>query len=289
MVIAEANELKSIVLADGTDLYYQLYRGNNGETPIVFVHGWAGSSNDWTNIVTHYTKQGYTCLIYDAVGFGKSQFPSKKVAQIADFSIDRYNADLLILLDVENLAKVKLIGHSWGGVVAMAFAEKHPERVESLFTVGSAYYNPNGWLDVLFKWISWVMAWIIIFSKPFLRLSQRLRRVAVRRYTLKSLPLDEGETIMANVLASDNRAIYKTLLAGYQVNFKKICPAISVPTMYVGATADVAAPLEFVTPFVELTPGAKYGIIPDCGHFPMLEKPQALIQLLDSFWYCQKA
>jgi pimeloyl-ACP methyl ester carboxylesterase len=135
-VIVEENEIKSIVLSDGTDLYYELKKGTNGRTPIVFVHGWTGSGEDWTNLVAHYTAQGDSCLTYDAAGFGKSQFPSKSVARHTDFSIARYNADLLALLNAENLDKVRLVGHSWGGVVAMAFAAKYPERVESLLTVG---------------------------------------------------------------------------------------------------------------------------------------------------------
>ena len=283
-MIAKTEELKSIVLADGTDLYYQLKRGTNGGTPIVFVHGWSGSSIDWQKIAEHYSNEGDSCLLYDAAGFGKSQFPSKRAARQADFSINRYNADLLALLDAEKLDKVRLVGHSWGGVVAMAFAEKHPARIETLVTVGSAYYNPNAFLHVVFKWISWIMAWIIIFSKPLLKLSFRLRRVAVRRYSFKPLPQDEGEIIMSNVLRSNNRAIVQTLLEGYNISFQKICPNISVPTIYIGADKDVVAPLQFVKPFVELTPNAKYGVIEESGHFPMLEKPDALIKLFNDFW-----
>jgi len=89
---------------------------------------------------------------------------------------------------------------------------------------------------------------------------------------------------MNDVISSDNRALVQTLLAGYEVDFKQLCPAISVPVMYLGGQRDVVAPLQFVKPFVELTPNAKYADLAECGHFPMQEMPNRLIEILDRFW-----
>ena len=269
---------------DGVTIHYQLYSGDLARETMVFVHGWAGSRLDWLPLVEHYHAQGFTCLIYDAPGFGESQFDNSKIAHTADFSLERYTQDLLALLDELGLEGVRLIGHSWGGVIAMEFAARYPERVSNLVVIGAAYFDPKNLLHLLFKWISWLMAWLIVLIKPLLRRSARVRQFSVRRYTYRPLSPAEGDAIMNDVISSDNRALVQTLLAGYEVDFKQLCPAISVPVMYLGGQRDVVAPLQFVKPFVELTPNAKYADLADCGHFPMQEMPNRLIEILDRFW-----
>ncbi len=269
---------------EGVTIRYQLYPGVLARETLVFVHGWAGSRLDWLPLVERYHAQGFSCLIYDAPGFGESQFDSPEVARKADFSLERYTQDLLALLDELGLEQVRLIGHSWGGVVVMEFAARYSTRVNNLVVIGAAYFDPKNWLHLLFKWISWIIAWLLVGLKPVLRRSARIRRLGVRRYSYRPLPPEAGETIMNDVINSDNRALVQTLLAGYEVDFKKLCPALSVPVLYLGGQQDVVASLQFVKPFVELTPKAKYADLAECGHFPMQEMPESLTEILDRFW-----
>jgi pimeloyl-ACP methyl ester carboxylesterase len=263
---------------------YRYLKGVSEKTPLVFVHGWAGSTGDWQTVCERYTSHGESIFLYDAAGFGQSRFNSEKAAQEADYSLDRYVEDLKVLLDAESVGRIRLVGHSWGGVVAMCFAARYPERVESLVAIGSAYFDPQKLLHQLLKWASYLIALILVWSKPLLRCSSRLRQMGVRRYFHRKPTPVVAEQIMNEVLQSDNRAIVQTLLTGYEVRFKKICPAIKCPTLYVGSDKDVVAPLPYVTAFVPLTPQAKATILTDCGHFPMFEQPDELISRLDQFF-----
>jgi pimeloyl-ACP methyl ester carboxylesterase len=273
-----------ILRRDGVNIRYRYYTGSSNADPFVFVHGWAGSMEDWMPLVDYYRRQDTACLIFDAPGFGISQFDSKAASRQADFSIERYMQDLAALLDECNFSRVRLIGHSWGGVVAMRFAALYPERVSGLSVIGGAYYDPKNFIHQIFKWVSWLMVWLIVLAKPLLRRYRWARRLAVRRYTFKPLNEQDAELVINDVIASNNLTLEKTLLSGYTVKFKEVCPAIKAPTLYVAGNKDPVAPVFTVMPFVELTPGSKYAELNDCGHFPMQEMPARLITVLGDFW-----
>lgn len=253
-------------------------------TPLVFVHGWAGSRQDWQKIVSRYIEQGQSVLVYDAAGFGQSQFATTQAAHNADYGLDRYVEDLRALLEAEQLKRVRLVGHSWGGVVAMCFAARYPAQVESLVAIGSAYFDPHKLLHQFLKWASYVIAQLIVLSKPLLQRAVWLRRLAVRRYFYRPPTEAEVELLMNDVLHSHKRTIVQTLLTSYAVQFKEICPAITCPTLYLGSDHDVVAPLAYVTAFVPFTPHATSAVISNCGHFPMLEQPNQLVQALNNFF-----
>jgi pimeloyl-ACP methyl ester carboxylesterase len=282
--IYEREELKRLEREGASLAYHYIAGTNTNKSPLVFVHGWAGSAEDWRKIVAHYVAQGESVLVYDAAGFGQSQFESDEIARWTDYSLERYVRDLKAILDAEGIERVRLVGHSWGGVVTMCFAARYPERVEALVPIGSAYFDPDKLLHQALRWISYLIAWLLVFIKPWLRRNKRLQRLAVRRYLYR--PLEEGETehLVNSVMQSNNRAIVQTLLAGYEVRFKKLCPTIQCPTLYVGSDHDVAAPLLYVIAFVPFTPHATSVTIKKCGHFPMIERPNELIATLDSFF-----
>jgi pimeloyl-ACP methyl ester carboxylesterase len=260
-------------------LYYRRW-GADGERDVpIFLHGWAGSLTDWAFSERHFESG----LVYDAAGFGQSQIaPSRE--KNADYSLSRYVEDLRALLDAEGIETARLVGHSWGGVVAMEFAARYPQRVSRLVAIGSAYFDPQNWLHILFKWISYLIAWLLVLLKKPLRRSTKLRRQAARRYFYRQPDTATLDHLMSAVLASGNRALVQTLLAGYQVRFKRVCPAIKCPALYLGCDRDVVAPYRFVTPFQRLTPGSRDFMLRECGHFPMLEKPAELATLIREFW-----
>ena len=279
MPVAEEHSLKR----PGVTLHYKLWGSAQSDSPVVFLHGWAGSSQDWQGLLPFLTPH-QTCLTCDLAGFGASQFDNEQAAQQADYSLDRYVGDLLAVLDAAHYERIRLVGHSWGGVVGMAFAARYPARVESLVAIGSAYFDPDRLLHQILKWVSYLIAWLLILLKKPLEKSPRLRRLAVRRYFRHQPGPTVLDALMQEVLIADRQAIIQTLLAGYRVQFKTLCPAIACPTLYVGCQQDIVAPPAYVQPFVPLTPHAAYLILDDCGHFPMLEQPERTSSVLAEFW-----
>jgi pimeloyl-ACP methyl ester carboxylesterase len=98
-----------------------------GEGPdLVFVHGLAASRAFWFAQYALPLQQHYRCTMYDLRGHGYSD----KAA--SGYSSTALAADLAGLLDDIGIERCHLVGHSYGGGVALEYTAAHPRRVQSL-------------------------------------------------------------------------------------------------------------------------------------------------------------
>ena len=97
--------------------------------PIVLVHGLAASSAFWYAAGGPALSLLGPCMAYDLRGHGKSGRPDTgySVADMAD--------DLEALLDERGIERADFVAHSFGGMITLLFALRHPERVRSLVLV----------------------------------------------------------------------------------------------------------------------------------------------------------
>ena len=104
--------------------------------PIILLHGFGGSTYSWRKIVPALAKD-YKVVNVDLVGFGYTDRPEASGPYRRDAQIARM-ADLLDALDERD---AHIIGHSYGGGLAIAFAARYPDRVRSLALIDSV--GPN--------------------------------------------------------------------------------------------------------------------------------------------------
>jgi 3-oxoadipate enol-lactonase len=103
-----------------------------GTGPDVFlVHGVGGRRHVWNGVVDRL-KSDFRCISFDLRGHGDSPKPSEP------FGLDDLVADLEALRARLDIDKAHVIGHSLGGMVAPAYARKHPRRVSSVGLLSTA-------------------------------------------------------------------------------------------------------------------------------------------------------
>ncbi len=112
-------------------LYVQTF-GDTSSVPLIYLHGGPGYNSSAFEVTTaqKLAGQGYYVIVYDRRGEGRS-------GEEAAFTFEQTHADLLGMMDSLKLASAHLIGHSFGGMVALTFAEKHMARVRSIVLVGA--------------------------------------------------------------------------------------------------------------------------------------------------------
>ena len=99
------------------------YREQGLGEPCVFLHGLAGNSKSWKyqfDAFSHKKK----VIAWDAPGYGGSDCVAPNV--------EAYSHTLMEFLDALGLAKIHLVGHSMGGIVASYFAGTYPDRIKRL-------------------------------------------------------------------------------------------------------------------------------------------------------------
>ena len=91
--------------------------------PVMFIHGFAEDSTVWENQIT-FLKNDYKLIIPDLPGTGKSTILKNERIYVEDYAVC-----IKAILDIENIDRCVMIGHSMGGYITLAFAEKFPERL----------------------------------------------------------------------------------------------------------------------------------------------------------------
>ena len=115
------------VTIHGHDVGYR--RAGDGEA-VVLVHGLAGSSRTWRAVMPTLAAN-YDVIAPDLLGHGESAKP------MGDYSLGAHASGLRDLLDALGVARATIVGHSFGGGVAMQLAYQHPDRCDRLVLVAS--------------------------------------------------------------------------------------------------------------------------------------------------------
>lgn len=100
--------------ADNTKLYYQVE--GKGQ-PIVFVHGWSGSTIHFAEVIKNL-KDKYCCISYCHRGHGASELAD------CGYTITQLARDLKELVDYLGLKNIILVGHSMGGYVTYEYVKQ---------------------------------------------------------------------------------------------------------------------------------------------------------------------
>ncbi|TMR89010.1 haloalkane dehalogenase [Nonomuraea basaltis] len=111
-----------------------------GDLPVVFLHGSPTSSHLWRNVIPHVADRARV-LAPDLIGMGASGKPDIAY-RFADHA--RY---LAAWLETQNLDQIVLVGHDWGGALAMDWAARHPGRVRGIALL-ETFLRPQMWAEL---------------------------------------------------------------------------------------------------------------------------------------------
>lgn len=131
-VICEQNEAEYALINAHSVCYEQFGKGKD----IVFLHGWGASRTAFLFVAKRLSVK-YRTTILDFAGFGNSQEPDEP------YTVSEYADDVVKLFAVCGIKEATLVGHSFGGRVAIEIASKYPHLVERLILIDSAGLKPR--------------------------------------------------------------------------------------------------------------------------------------------------
>ncbi len=120
------------VIVDGLNFYYRDW-GGSGE-PIVLLHGLASTSHIW-DMVAPILAQNHAVIAVDQRGHGESDKPND------GYDIESVTKDAIGIIDKLGIEKPLVVGHSWGGSVALNLAVEAPQSVKGLTWVDGGMIN----------------------------------------------------------------------------------------------------------------------------------------------------
>jgi pimeloyl-ACP methyl ester carboxylesterase len=258
---------------------------DSGEGPaLLFIHGLTGSQRNWAHLIDALDHE-HRVLAPDLFGHGASA----KV--MGDYSLGAHAATLRDLLDLLGIDRVTLVGHSFGGGIAMQFCYLFPERVERLVLVASGGLGRD--VSPLLRAATvpgaeWVLP-VIASGWVRARVEAAGRLLAGRgwRASPEVTEVWRGFTSLAD--ADTRRAFLATTRGvidpgGQTVTAHDHLPmAIAIPTLVVWGTRDRMIPAWHATTAHEAIAGSRVVLFVGAGHFPHLDEPERFAELLSDF------
>ena len=243
-----------------------------GDGPVVvLLHGLADSLLSWYCNIDALADAGYRVIVPDLPGSGDSDKPDH-----LEYDPDSA-ADLVYDFTQElNVERFSLVGSSAGGLISGLFALEHPEMAEKMALVGSGGFGRRvSWLlravsvpvlgNIVYQ--PWVNEKMGITKRLFHRPPAILEELLPAMNRMRQLPGARSAVLHGIRSSITLRGVRK---AGYIMDRPK---SFDVPLMTVRGAEDVRREL----------PGSIVQVIPECGHWPQMEKPSVFNPMLIDF------
>lgn len=252
-----------------------------GGRPVLLVHGFTANRDEVSDVLGLLAERGWHAVAPDLRGHGGSDHPTEAEA----YSFEILAADVVGLADALGFDRFALVGHSMGGGVAQFVALEHPERLTGL-VLASTFHGPVKGISMeLVELGRWVVR-----SAGMAGLAQALaaRRAddpdsvaAVER--LQEARPGYGEHTRLR-LESTSPDMWMAMAPQFvqQADRLERLARLDVPTAVIVGELD-ATMLDDCRRLAATIPGAELTVIPDAGHVPQLENPEAWQKALLGF------
>jgi len=260
------------------------YREAGAGEALLLIHGMAGSSATWRAVLPQLSKK-YRVVAPDLFGHGESAKPR------GDYSLGAFAVSLRDLLDELGITRATVVGQSLGGGVAMQFVYQHRDYCQRLVLISSGGLGPD--LSLTLRMLSAPgveLVLPVVASRPVLNVANKLGS------WLKSAgihsPSDSAEMWSAYSSLSDGQtrqAFLRTLRSvvdyrGQAVSaINKLHVSSGLPTLLIWGDQDRIIPVAHGYATHAAVPGSRLEVLPGVGHFPHVESPTAVVQILDDF------
>ena len=119
---------------------------------VLLLHGFPDSHELWRHQIPALVAAGFRVIAPDLRGFGLTEIPKDGVAA---YRAENLVADVVSLLDVLGVAKVRLVAHDWGAAIGWLVAIRHPERIDRYVAISVGHptaYARGGFKQKLMGW-----------------------------------------------------------------------------------------------------------------------------------------
>ncbi len=261
-----------------------VYRVAGSGPPVVLIHGMLNSSSHWRSVALNLAED-YTVIAPDLIGHGDSAAPR------GDYSLGAHASSIRDLLAAMGIDRASIVGHSLGGGVAMQFFYQFPQRTERLVLISSGGLG-HGVSPVLRS-----AALPGVSALLSLTIHRRLLgalRDSGRRLHQRDVRLGVYMQALARALrplenADARQAFLQTLRSVIDVHGQRVSATDrlylleSMPTLLVWGERDNTIPLRHGRRAHEAIPNSHFQTLPSAAHFPHLEDPGGLSEVLREF------
>src|SRR3954454_2428297 len=257
-----------------------IYRIAGSGPPVVLIHGMINSSRHWEAVARRLARS-HTVIAPDLIGHGDSATPR------GDYSLGAHAASIRDLLAAIGVDRATIVGHSLGGGVAMQFFWQFPARVERLALVssGGLGHEVSPLLrTVALPGMSAVLG-VAAHRRVIGAMDAAAERLGARGVYLRAV----ARALRPLAQPGAREAFVHTLRSVIDVRGQRVSATdrlyllSRMPTLIVWGERDNTIPLAHGRAAHEAIPESRFATLPRAAHFPHLEDPEGLSDVLLDF------
>ena len=249
------------------------------KNPIIFLHGFTGSVNDW-NFVTEQLSENFSPIFIDLIGHGKSDSPNN-----VEFYETTFQTEVIkYVLEYFELEKVILVGYSMGGRLALSFTLKYQESVDALILESTSFgiENEKERLERI---------------KSDKKLAEQIENSSVKEFinkwikaplfdSLRNVGLEKFKTLKNDKIRNNNLVGLKNSLLGFSTgkmeNYFLQINNLKVKTLLIVGELDEKF-VKINKKANSILANSELQIIKESGHNVHFEKPKEFLKFLNRF------
>lgn len=260
--------------------------------PLLCIHGGPGYGSDYLRPLEEMRATGRQVVFYDQLGCGDSELPDGSVT----WSLQLFLEEIDAVRAAAGLERCHILGHGWGGMLALQYALGKPAGLDSL-VLSSAVASVPQWRHELSRLIQALPEEIRVPLQQELAAAavptdatRGLAEAFLRRHLCRLNPWPEClERSRRNVrkqpaarrtLFGRNEMVPAGLLVDWDVTQR--LGEITCPTLVVSGRYDMATPPTAAILYQGI-PSSEWVVFEYSAHVPHLEEPQRYLEVLDGF------
>jgi pimeloyl-ACP methyl ester carboxylesterase len=226
-------------------------KGAKKPLPLIMLHGWGQTMGSLWGLGDLFSKSRKVYLI-DLPGFGKSPKPP------VDWDTEEYARCMLQFMDEHKIDRADILGHSFGGRVAIRMANLAPKRLDKIILINSAGLKRT------------------IQGKALVRSKVAKTSANVCKFLDRTFALNTFQEWHVPKFASrDYRTageLKNTFVKTVNEDLSEIAKHIESPVLLLWGEKDAETPIDIAQRYAELIPRSKLIVLPGKDHFPFLNE-----------------
>jgi proline-specific peptidase len=265
---------------------------DDGKLPVLYLHGGPGATHDYIESFEAMAETGRRAIFYDQLGCGKSDLPD----DTSLWTVETFVEEVGVVREALGLDRLHILGHSWGGMLAMAYALTQPSGVESMIVASSPSSIPQWVAEAnrlraelpedlqatlekheeagTFSDPEYEEACMVFYKRHLCRLDEW------PDYVLRSFQFIEEHGVVYNTMNGPSEFHVIGTIKDWDITDR--LGEIRIPTLVITGEFDEATPAINRT-VSEGIPGAESVIYPGTSHCAHVEDPEGYMRVIDDF------
>ncbi len=248
-----------------------IYTDKGNGPAIVFVHGFCESKDIWIPFAERLSS-AHRVVCVDLPGFGESILDQDTV------SMEWFADELHRLFKLLAITSFTYVGHSLGGYIGLAYAEKYPSYLNGLCLFHStAYADSEERKTNRDKTIAFILKYgADMFTQSFIEPLFLLKNRAALKNEIAELKAISKKSSERGIIAT-------TIAMRDRIDRTHVLTSLNIPVLLIGGRNDATIPINKLQEQAALSKTIELAEIEDCGHMGMFEQKEKTFEVLSEF------